>query len=300
MTYGRGAVLVVAAAALWSLMGLFIRQIGVADTWAVLLWRSVGSLPVLVALVAWRSGGRPLAALRGAGGSGVAGALCLVAAFAGAVYALQATSIANAVFLFSASPFFAAILGRLVLGEAVRRATWVAIAIAGAGMAVMVRDGLAGGALGGNLAALLSAAGFAAFTVTLRRGGRRDTLPTVVLGAALAAVVSAAMLAATGGSALVPPGDILWAVAAGAVLLGFGMALYTAGSRAIPAADLTLLSMVEVLLAPVWVWLLMGETASPATFAGGAIILGAVAFNAVTGARAGLAARAARRPGETG
>jgi drug/metabolite transporter (DMT)-like permease len=64
------------------------------------------------------------------------------------------------------------------------------------------------------------------------------------------------------------------------------MTLYTAGARAVPAVDLTLLSMIEVLLAPVWAFLVLGETASGATFAGGAIVLAAIAGNALAGARA--------------
>ncbi|MFO1201137.1 MAG: hypothetical protein U1E58_00705 [Tabrizicola sp.] len=54
----------------------------------------------------------------------------------------------------------------------------------------------------------------------------------------------------------------------------------------IPAAELTLLSLIEVLLGPVWVFLFLGETASAATFLGGGVLLAAVALNAIMGARA--------------
>lgn len=72
----------------------------------------------------------------------------------------------------------------------------------------------------------------------------------------------------------------------GAVILAVGMILYTLGSRVLPAAEATLLSLVEVMLAPVWVWLALSETASPATFAGGAVVLAAVVLNAFAGGRA--------------
>jgi drug/metabolite transporter, DME family len=71
----------------------------------------------------------------------------------------------------------------------------------------------------------------------------------------------------------------------GAVILALGMVVYTAASKAVPAAELTLLSLIEVMLAPLWVWLLMGETASAATFVGGGVLLAAVVLNAVIGAR---------------
>jgi drug/metabolite transporter (DMT)-like permease len=71
----------------------------------------------------------------------------------------------------------------------------------------------------------------------------------------------------------------------GAAILALGMVTYTLGSKVIPAAELTLLSLIEVLLAPIWVFIVLGETASPATFIGGGVLLAAVAMNAVMGAR---------------
>lgn len=143
MRYGTGVVLVIAAATLWSLMGLTIRQIEVAGTWSILFWRSLGVLPVLLALVWWRAqgeGGPSFGArLTAIGWPGIIGAAGLVLAFAGAIFAIQATTVANAVFLFSASPFLAAVLGWLLLKEPVRPATWAAIVLAGIGMFIMVR-----------------------------------------------------------------------------------------------------------------------------------------------------------------
>lgn len=285
MTYGMGVVLVVVAGVLWSAMGLSIRQLEAAGTWAVLFWRSVGMVPVLFAFIAWRSGGHPLRRLRRVGVAGIIGGMGLVLAFAGAIYAIQATTVANAVFLFAASPFLTAILGWVLLHEPVRMATWGAIIVAGAGMFIMVREGLALGAAAGNIAALVSALGFAAFTITLRWGRLEDMMPAVVLGGLFSMLVAALVLLMQGGSLAVLPRDGAIAIGMGAFQLATGMALYTLGSRVIPAADLTLLSMVEVLLAPIWVWLIMGETASVGTFLGGAVLMAAVAGNALSGMR---------------
>ncbi|MFN7269818.1 MAG: DMT family transporter [Cereibacter sp.] len=285
MTYARGVLLVVLAGLLWSFMGLAVRHIETAGTWAILFWRSAGMVPVLLAFIAWRSGGHPLERLRRVGVAGVLGAFGLVFAFAGAIYALQATTVANAVFLFAASPFMAALLGWIILREPVRPATWAAIAVAGVGMFVMVRDGLAGGETAGNLAALLSAFGFAAFTLTLRWGRLEDMMPSVVLGGLFSMAVAGVVLGVRAEVLAVPAQDIVISAAMGAGMLATGMALYTLGSRVVPAAELTLLSMVEVLLAPVWVWLVLGETASAGTFLGGGILLVAIAGNALSGLR---------------
>ena len=264
MRYGQAVASVLAAGSLWSLMGLGLRQIEAASVWQILFWRSVGMVPVLLAFVWWRSGGRPLATIRRVGAAGLIGGLGLVFAFAGAIYAIQTTTIANAVFLFTASPLVAAVLGWILLGEKVRPWTWAAIALAVFGMYLMVREGLAIGALAGNIAALLSAVGFGAFSV-----------------------VAAGIVLALQGTPIAPSAwDMGVSAAIGALILALGMVMYTLGSRVIPAAELTLLSLIEVLLAPLWVFLFLGETASTATFFGGGVLMAAVALNAVMGARA--------------
>lgn len=284
MRSNTGIGLVLLAGVLWSFMGLAIRNIDTASTWAILFWRSVGMIPVLLGVIAWRSNGHPLRRFRGIGLAGVIGGFSLVLAFAGAIYAIQSTTVANAVFLFSASPFLAALLGWLVLREPVHRATWMAIAVAGIGMFIMVREGLAAGALAGNVAALLSALGFAIFTVTLRFGKLADMMPAVVLGSAFSVILAGVVLALQGQPVLVSAHDIVLAMALGGGIVATGMALYTLGSRVIPAAELTLLSLIEVMLAPIWVWLLLDETATFSTFIGGAVMLAAVVFNAVASA----------------
>lgn len=286
MRYGQGVALVLVAGTLWSLMGLCLRQIEAASVWQILFWRSVGMVPVLLAFIWWTSAGRPLDQIRKVGVAGAIGGLGLVFAFAGAIYAIQTTTIANAVFLFTASPFVAAILGWIILGERVKPWTWAAIGLAVFGMYLMVREGLAMGALQGNIAALLSAAGFGAFSVCLRWGKVGEMLPVSMLGGVFSVIVAAGVLGVSGQAILVSGHDMAVAAGMGAAILALGMVAYTLGSKVIPAAELTLLSLIEVLLAPIWVFLILGETASAATFIGGGVLLAAVALNAIMGARA--------------
>ncbi len=296
MRYGQGVALVLAAGALWSLMGLGLRQIDSASVWQILFWRSFGAILVLFTFIWWSSGGRPFAQIRRVGLAGAIGGFGLVFAFAGSFYAIQTTTIANAVFLFTAAPFVAAILGWIVLGERVKPWTWAAIGLAVFGMYLMVREGLAIGALAGNIAALLSATGFGAFSVCLRWGKVNDMLPVSMLGGVFAMAVAAIVLTLQGETVTASTWDMGMALLIGAVILALGMVMYTLGSRVIPAAELTLLSMVEVLLAPVWVFLLLGETASTATFIGGGVLLAAVCLNAIMGAREQFAEGVAKSP----
>jgi drug/metabolite transporter (DMT)-like permease len=283
MRYGTGVILVATAGFLWSLQGLVFRQIDEAEPWAILFWRSLGMVPVLIGFLAWR--GAPLAGLRRVGLAGVLGGLGLVGAFGGAVYSIQTTTVANAVFLFAAAPLLTALLAWLVLGERTRPETWGAIALALVGIFVMVRHGLSGGAIAGNIAALVSALGFAVFTVSLRWRGVTDALPAVLLGGLMALSAGAAAALATGAPLAVPLPDILWAVFMGAGLLTGGLVLYTLGSRTLPAGELALLSGIEVMLAPFWVWLFLAETADRNTLIGGAFILTAVLWNGLSRAR---------------
>ena len=282
-TYRAGVVAVLVAGVVWSLMGLMIRLLESAGTWQVLFYRSMGLIPVLALFIRLRSGAPLTARLRQVGWAGVIGGLALVAAFAGAIFAIQSTTIANAVFLFTASPFLTALLAWVVLREKLRRATWIAIAIAVAGVALMVREGLEVGAGWGNLAALLSALGFAIFTVVLRRGKLADMMPVVLLGALFSMAVAAGVIWLRGDGLAVSWHDAMLAFAMGSVILAFGMICYTLGSQSVPAAETTLLSLVEVLLAPVWVWLVLGESASTGTFVGGGIVLLALCFSTFSG-----------------
>lgn len=285
MRYGVGVVMVACAGILWSLQGLAFRQIVEAGPWAILFWRSAGMLPVLSAFLVWRTPGRPLAAIGAVGTAGVLGGISLVAAFGGSIFAIQTTTVANAVFLFAASPLVTALLGWLFLAEKVRKDTWIAILIALAGIFIMVRENLAGGAFVGIVGALLSALGFSVFTVTLRWRRLNDTLPVVLLGAIFSMILAFGATRHLGQPLQVGLADALWAMAMGAVTLSGGMVLYTLGSRVVPAAELALLSLLEVMLAPVWVWAFLGETASANTFIGGTIILIGVVLNGVFGAR---------------
>lgn len=284
-SYRQGVVYVIFAATLWSLSGLAIRALGDAGTWQVLFYRSVGMVPVLFGVILSRSGSDAVGRIRAVGWPGLIGGAGLVVAFAGAIYSIQATTVANAVFLFAAAPLITAFAAWLILGEPVRPATWVAIGIALVGMFVMVREGLAVGAGLGNIAAVLSASGFAAFTIALRWGRLSGMLPSVLIGGIMSIGVAALVITFRGESFVLPARSIVIALLMGATLLGLGLAIYTVGSRVVEAAELGLLSMFEVMLAPVWVWLFLGEGASTGTFVGGAILLAAIAFNAASGMR---------------
>ncbi|MCP4387029.1 MAG: DMT family transporter [Gammaproteobacteria bacterium] len=277
--------LVLLAGVFWSSMGIGIRLIEEANVWQILLYRSSALATFLFVIITLRSGSRPLMAIRKVGIAGAIGAAGLVIAFAGGIYALQTTSVANAMFLFASAPFLAALLGWIILRENVRKATWVAMLVAMVGIAIMVLNGISAGRLVGNISAIVSASGFAIFTIALRWGKLEDMMPAVFLAGVFALVTSALVCWFEGYSFTIPLNDIGIALALGVFQVGLGLTVFTIGSKVVPAAELALLSMTEVLLGPFWVWLFRGETADLYTLAGGVVLMLAIAGNALSGLR---------------
>ena len=285
LTPRYGVLFVFAAGVLWSTVGLGIRLIDEASVWQILLYRSLSMSLFLYIVIRVRSGENPFAQLRHSGFPVVIAALALVAAYSGGIYAIQQTSVANAMLLFATAPFMAAVLGRVVLKEPVRGATWIAIAVALGGIAIMAADKSGNVALIGSLAALGSAFGFAVFTVALRWGRTGEMLPSVFLSGIFGFIITLGICQFAGLSLVLSVNDGGVAFGMGVFQVGAGLILYTLGSRSLPAAELTLLSLAEVLLAPVWVWLFLGETASVSTLIGGAVLLSAIVGNALSGKR---------------
>ena len=281
--YGRGVFYVLLAGLLWSTVGLGVRLIDDASAWQILLYRAFTLTPFLFAVLWIRSGGHPFAVIRQAGPSALFAGFALFFAYAGGIYAIQSTTVASALLIFAAAPMFAALLGWLVLGERLRPATGLAIAAAMTGVAVMVSEGFSTGNLIGDLAALGSALGFAIYTVILRRGRSRDMMPSVFLSGLVTIVMSSLICLALGHSLVLTASDMSVAMVMGVGQVGLGLVLYTLGSKTVPSAEMTLLSLGEVLLAPVWVWMYMGEVPSRLTVIGGSILLAAIIGNAVTG-----------------
>jgi drug/metabolite transporter (DMT)-like permease len=287
--YARGLGLVALAGVFWSLGGILVRWIEAASAWQIIFYRSLALVLTLLAIIALRHRGRVGRAFVAAGWSGVVAGACLTGGFIGFILALHHTTVANTLFVLGAAPLFAALLGRWLLGEAVRRATWLAIALASSGITVMVGGGLVLGTLAGNLFALGASLSFALFSVLLRRGRESDMLPCVCYAGAISALVAALVVAGPPEPASPPllaigARDLALCVAMGVVALGLGLTCFTIGARHVPAVEMTLLSMTELVLGPLWVWLGVGEVPSGYTLVGGGIVLAAISYQALSGA----------------
>ena len=283
--YAQGVILVFFAGVLWSTVGLGIRLIENAGVWQILFYRSISLTLLLYLVIRLRGKSKRLLSKKLFNTPNIIGGLSLVAAYAGGIFAIQTTSVANAMLLFATAPFIAAVLGYLILGEQVRTTTWYAIIVAMVGIAYMFADQSTHFSLTGGFAALGSAIGFAIFSVALRWGKNDEMLPSVFLSGCFAIIITFFICLFLKQSLLLSSQDIGISFSMGIFQVGGGLVLYTIGSKTLSAADLTLLSLAEVVLGPVWVWFFLGEVASKNTLLGGSILLLAIVANALSGKR---------------
>ncbi len=281
----QGRALVLLAGAFLSTAGLFLRPMEAAGDWQIVFYRSAATTVFLLLVLSLRDGARLGGIFRKAGWTGVLAGVFVSIAFLCFILSMTRTTVANTLFLLSAAPLLAAFLGWVVLREPVRRATWIAMGVAMVGVAVMVANGLAGGAPLGDLLALGAAVGFAGFAVVLRRKPDADMMPAIVYGSLFAMLWTAPMALAVGQGFAISLHDLLLCIGLGVVQMGFGLIAYVVGARHIGAAEATLLSLSEVVLGPLLVWWAFGEIPALFTLVGGAIVLAALAGNALSGAR---------------
>ncbi|MFP6744514.1 MAG: DMT family transporter [Alphaproteobacteria bacterium] len=279
--YGRGVAMVLVAGLCLSLGGVLLRVMDAASGWQVMFYRSMAFALTVFLFVAWRHRGRVAAPFRAIGWSGVVVGVLSGAGSIAYIFALLTTTVANTMFIVSVTPLFTALLAWMVIGERPRTATWLAIAVAAAGIAVMFSQGATEARLLGSTLAFAAALGMAAMIVVIRRARDVDMVPALCLGGLIAAAVAALMV----GSFAVPAADFGRLMVLGVVQIGAGFILITLGARHVPAAQVSLLALSEIVLAPLWVWLAVDEAPAAVTLAGGILVIAAVAGQAVAGLR---------------
>jgi drug/metabolite transporter (DMT)-like permease len=284
----RGVLFVTCAAICWS-SGALIARLVTTGPWTTTFWRSVFA-SVFLALVLrvvqrrsivtlWRHGGRPVFVV----------AVCMSIASTCFIFSLAHTSVANTLILMSTGPYVAGLLGWIVLGERVALRTWVTMGIALVGVIVMVSNSYSHGTFVGDALAIVMAASFAVATVLVRRHPEIQMAPA----AALATTITGLVALPFAEPLATAPRDLALLAFFGVGQFGAGFLLFMAGARLIPVAESSLIGMLEVVLGPLWVWLVLNEQPAAASLTGGALIVAALFANTlidlVTPRRAGVA-----------
>jgi drug/metabolite transporter (DMT)-like permease len=280
----RGMILVAASAFVWSSGGPIVRSLESADAWTTIFWRSLSACLFLTAFMALRRG-RIVPQFVNMGLPGFFVGVSFACASISLVIALRLTTVANTLMIMSASPLFAAIMGRIFLGETVRPLAYVTIAAVIGGFALMVYDSLDSWSFAGDLFALVIAIGYATSVVLTRRYRHIGMVPAACWGTIIATLVSFPMANPLGVTAHDLPILLLFGVGQ----LGVGLALFVTGASMITATHTALLGMIEAVLGTLWTWLMFGERPAALALAGGCIILASIAVNTFFGLRQQMA-----------
>ncbi len=254
---------------------LLIKVIGLPDA-EILVWRGLLTALGFIVIMLLRHGAGTLQAYRRCGWTGLGVALLFSLSTFGFVLGNQYTRGGNVLMILAGAPLIAALLSRFFLQEHLPRRTWLAIGACLAGISLIALDDAGVGSWLGNGFALLAATALAAnFTLCRTRPGV-DMSPMLTLSGLIVAV-SAGLYGLTGPGLALPSGQsLLWLVVLCLVLLPLGFTLIQRGPLYLPAAEVGLLMLLEVVAGTLWVWWLLAERPTPLAFAGGALVLGSL------------------------
>jgi drug/metabolite transporter (DMT)-like permease len=276
----RGQLFVALAAVAWSTAGVLQRELTV-DTATQLAGRAVFACIFVGGFVAVANRGRTVEAFRSMGAAGLAVAACTAIASGSFIVALNHANVANVLFLQALSPIAAALLAWVALGESITRRAFLAMAIALLGVGLMVGGAGSGGVIGVG-ASLLMTLAFAVGLVITRHRREVSMAPAICLSQVLV-VLGAAPFA---DPASITRRDLGLLVLLGVGQMGLGLIFLVIGARLIPAAEVALITLLEVVLGPLWVWISISERPAPTTIVGGFVVIFAVLLQTTERARA--------------
>lgn len=282
--YLLGCLIIVAGGLVLSLGAFTVRLAPDAGPWQYTGWRAFAFIGAMWLIARLRESRAPSMQLRQLRPIAWIGALMLALASTTFIAAIKTTTLAETFFLCSLSPLIAAALARPILGERMSGSTLIAVALGILGVLVMVEGRLAGGNWSGRVLALLSALGFAGYSLAARGSLPRDLNATLIVFGILSAVVGIGATLALGEPLVPPVRDIVMALIHGAAVLSLGLALFAQGSRFVSAVTLAVLAQTEAVFGPLWGFLFFSEVPTLGTVGGGGIILAAVVLQAVRGA----------------
>ncbi len=281
MTHRRAVALMVLVTLLWSIAGVVTRHLDAARSFEVTFWRSLfNALTLAVGLTLLRGPALWPGLLRADRVLWASG-LCWAVMYTAFMVALTLTTVANVLVTMAIGPMVTALFSRLFLGQRLPLRTWGAIFIAGAGIAWMFgAEAGSGGSLLGSLVACAVPLAGAVNWILLQRNAESgaqapDMLPAVLLGALISAAVTLPLAWPLQASTH----DLRLLALLGSVQLALPCLLVVRLSRELPAPEIALLALLEVLFGVAWAWLGAGERPPASVLLGGVLVLGALVAN---------------------
>lgn len=269
--YLKGLLITLAGVLIITPDSLLIRLIE-GNSWTVVCWRNFLSGVVITLGLALYYRGDFLEKIRSVGYSGLALAFTWAISTLCFVFSIKNTAVANTLFIVSTSPVFAALIAWLVLREKVSKRTWLTIVGCLFGMGVIALGSLEGtgeASLKGDLAGLGAALAVATTFSIARHSRGVSMIPAMAISSFLAAYIAFPFSTPAVQNAT----NIVSIALIGLIVAPLGSSLLAIGPRYIPAADVSLLLLVEALIGPLWVWWYLSEIPNQYTFIGGTLVL---------------------------
>jgi drug/metabolite transporter (DMT)-like permease len=285
MSHNKAVAIILLGGSFMSLVGLVMRLMETDDGMVILFYRSISLSAMVMTVACLRRRESPLTFLGKLDKTDVAMGAALSIAFTTYVFAMLMTSVASTLFILTTAPFMAALIGWVWINERPHPFTWIAMVAALIGVGLMISDGFELGRTQGNIVALLSAFFFAVMLVLARRSKKDDVLGGTFLGGIMALGLAGISAIGFGDGLDIAGYDLTLALFMGAFTIGIGIALVTSGAPYVPAAEVSLLVLIESVLGPLWPWLFLGEDMSMLEIIGGVTVMAAVAGLAMLGTK---------------
>jgi len=278
-----GIPLVLLAGVFWSTSGIVYRLIDEATAWQVLYYRSFALFIMMITWLIIKYKTNIFKLFTNSIKLHLIGGFFLGTAFTGYIQALEYTSVANAMFILAIAPFITALIGIVILKEKILVYMWICMIFTAIGLTIMIGEEISLGSGLGEFSAMIAALGFSGMTITIRANNKNDLLPTILIGSFFALVFSGGMIIFKGDNFSLKNIDLIYSCGMGVFQLGLGVVLYTAGARHLISVELTLLSLTEVIVGPILVWIIIDESPTKMGLLGGLIILFSIVVMAIIG-----------------
>lgn len=280
MTHTRAVWTMVAVTAMWSIAGVVTRQLDSAQSFEVTFWRSLFTVLSLLVILPFFQGRAFFARLFHSPRVVWFSGLCWSVMFTAFMVALTLAHVAEVLVVMAVGPLLSALIARVFFQQRIARATWLAIGVAGLGMVWMFAQPMQAEKFPWGVVIALCVPTAAAVNWSVVRHGQTrgesvDMMPAVLLGALISALGTAPFAFPFQASAH----DVAWLALLGWVQLAMPCTLLVLCARVLPAAEISLLALLEVLFGTLFAWLGAGEEPSSRVLVGGALVLLALSLN---------------------
>ena len=267
-----GPILIFLGACCLSFGGLIVKSFEGATLWQILFWRSVFFSITVLTFLLFNYKLKFFRSIQRSGIPGLIGGIILSIGYAGYVFAMYNTTVANTNFIIQTQTIFLAIFGYLFLKEKISKLTLSSIVLAFAGIILMVGSSLSPGQMQGNIIAFIMPISFAVLILTVRKYPDIDMVP-LQLVAGIGAMIIGYLLSP---KILISYHDIFLGFIAGFFQIGFGFILITIGARSTKSAMVGIIMLTEAVLGPLWAWMFLNENPPLVVLVGGIIVISAV------------------------